>query len=379
MPVATLDCTALVFGASGMGGSSLVQHLLSLPKSEWPQIFTVSRDKNAPIQDARVKHISLNLFGNLQNIKSTLQSAGVKNVTHVFYTAYVEKPTEEELWDVNVKMFLNALEATCDVAKELKHFCLQTGTKYYGFHLSPVDSPVRENHPRYKGLNFYYGQEDALVKKCHDEGNKWTYSICRPDAIHGVAKSNFMNLATTLAIYCSLLKELGQPLRFPGNSFSYNRVYDATYAPYLAKFEVWTSTNPSSANQAFNCVNGDVFRYRHIFAAFSRYFSIPLSDDPPVDANEGEGIKCTIKLASEMPKHESTWNNMVKKYGLVEDGWNYATWSFADLWLSRTWETLSNMSKARECGWTDYVDTEISFAKIFDSLKQEKIIPNFDA
>jgi len=51
---------------------------------------------------------------------------------------------------------------------------LVTGTKYYGIHLGPTKTPMRETDPRHLPPNFYFDQIDWLA--AYQRGKKWTFT-----------------------------------------------------------------------------------------------------------------------------------------------------------------------------------------------------------
>jgi hypothetical protein len=48
-----------------------------------------------------------------------------------------------------------------------------------------------------------------------------------------------MNMATVIAVYAALCKEMELPLRFPGSTAAYRAVMEMTDAELLAKAIVW--------------------------------------------------------------------------------------------------------------------------------------------
>ncbi len=68
-----------------------------------------------------------------------------------------------------------------------------------------------------------------------------------------------MNLAVLIAVYAAISKELGIPLRYPGNPIGYTKLVDMTDSTLLAKATVWAATEPKCGNEALNIANGDLF------------------------------------------------------------------------------------------------------------------------
>ena len=168
-------------------------------------------------------------------------------------------------------------KATCDLVqplaniyqqtwKSVKHVALCTGLKH---DLGPFESgartgtlpltPLREEQPRLDVENFYYAQEDEVYAAAARDG--FTWSVHRPHTVIGKAVGNLMNMGTTLAVYASVCKETGRPFRWPGSQAQWQGISDMTDARVLAKQLVWACNTEAAWNEAFNVVNGDIFRW----------------------------------------------------------------------------------------------------------------------
>ena len=90
----------------------------------------------------------------------------------------------------------------------------------------------------------------------------FSWSIHRPSTVIGYVLGNAMNMGVILSVYATICRETGQPFVFPGSPQQYNGLVDVTDARLLARHFKWAATVPRTANQAFNVVNGDVFRWR---------------------------------------------------------------------------------------------------------------------
>ena len=106
---------------------------------------------------------------------------------------------------------------------------------------------------------FLLYQEDELYAAAKRDG--FTWSVHRPHTIIGKAIGNAMNMGSTLAAYASICKELGRPFKFPGSAAQWNGLSDMTDARVLGKQLVWASTTDVAKNEAYNIVNGDIFRW----------------------------------------------------------------------------------------------------------------------
>ena len=181
----------------------------------------------------------------------------------MFLATWLRQPTEAENIRVNTAMVRNVLEAVSP-AKSVQHVALVTGLKHY---LGPFEAyakgnlpptPFREEQPRLDVPNSYYTQEDEVFAAAERDGFGW--SVHRSHTIIGYAVGNAMNVGTTLAVYATICKEQGKPMQIPGSSVQWRSLTDMTDATLLAKHLVWAATTPSARNQAFNIVDGDIFR-----------------------------------------------------------------------------------------------------------------------
>jgi nucleoside-diphosphate-sugar epimerase len=288
--------------------------------------------------------------------------------THVFFTAWLRQPTEAENCEVNGAMLRNFLAAVSD-KPNLGHVALATGLKHYlgpfeAYALIDPDTPFREDQERLPYQNFYYDQEDILWEFASESG--FTWSVHRPHTVIGWAIGNTMNMGVTLAVYAAICKETGQPFVFPGSPQQYNAVTDVTDARILARHLEWASTTPQAADEAFNIVNGDQFRWRRMWGI--------VADGLGVEAAEYPGHP--TPLVEQMADSASVWDRIVKKHDLVPQPVDrLASWWHSDADLGRTIETFTDMTKSRLLGFTDYQPTDRSFLDLFDRLRSERIIP----
>ena len=67
-------------------------------------------------------------------------------------------------------MLVNSVTAITRASPGLKRVALVTGTKYYGVHLGPVKTPMRETDPRHLPPNYYFDQIDWLTAFQREKG-----------------------------------------------------------------------------------------------------------------------------------------------------------------------------------------------------------------
>jgi nucleoside-diphosphate-sugar epimerase len=287
--------------------------------------------------------------------------------THVFFCTWQRRSTEARNREVNTAMLRNVLAAV--PADELRHVALVTGLKHYlgpfeAYARTPMETPFRETQPRLDVENFYYDQEDILFDAAERGG--FTWSVHRPHTMIGWALGNAMNMGVTLAVYGALCRRTGEDFVFPGSPEQYHGITDVTDARLLADQLAWAATSPAAANQAFNTVNGDVFRWRQLWPVVARGLGVPAAEYP------GHAQPLAARFADAGP----VWDSIVADAGLVPtDLATLASWWHTDGDLGRRTETFADMSKSRAHGFTGWQDTRRSFLDLFDRLRDNKIIP----
>ena len=132
------DRTALVVGARGVVGTNLIEHLAA--EGGW-DVIGLSRRGGA--DGPGVRHIAADLLDAAAMGDIEAELAGV---THVFYTAYQDRPSWSELVAPNVAMLGAVLDAVRE-APLLSHVSLMQGYKVYGAHLGPVQDPGQGERP----------------------------------------------------------------------------------------------------------------------------------------------------------------------------------------------------------------------------------------
>jgi nucleoside-diphosphate-sugar epimerase len=349
--------TALIVGSTGIVGGNLAAHLV---EKGW-RVYGLAR------KPAAVDGI-IPIAADLRDEASVQTALAGVDPTHVFLCTWLRQPTEAENVRVNGAMTRNLLTAL-DGAKSLTHAALVTGTKQYlgpfeAYGQTAAETPFREDTPRLPGENFYYTQEDILFAAAERGGFSW--SVHRPHSIVGYALGNAMNMGVTLAVYATICRQLYQPFVFPGSHLQWNALTDVTDARLLARHLEWAATSPQARNQAFNVVNGDVFRWRWLWPQIASNFGIePAGPPDPIQP-----------LARKFADAGALWQSIADKHGLAEPDINkLASWWHTDSDLGRQLECVNDMTKSRLLGFTLYQETRASFFDLFDRLRREKIIP----
>jgi nucleoside-diphosphate-sugar epimerase len=349
---------ALVAGASGIIGSALTEFLVARGT---PTLALARR----PGDRQGVTSIA----ADLTDAEGTRAALAGHAPTHVYITTWARQANERENIRVNSAMVRNLLDALRP-ADSVRHVALVTGLKHY---LGPFEAygkgvlpetPFREEQGRLDVDNFYYAQEDEVFAAA--ERDAFTWSVHRPHTVIGVAVGNAMNMATTLAVYASICKATGRPFRFPGSAAQWNSLTDMTDARQLAKQLAWASHTPAAANQAFNIVNGDVFRWSWMWSRIAQWFGIEAA---PFDGS-------VQPLEAQMADDAAVWQQLVAEHGLAEPDIHrlVSAWH-SDADLGRPIEVVTDMSKSRRMGFLDYQPTDDAFFDAFTRLRTEKLIP----
>lgn len=344
----------LVAGAHGVSGRAAAEHWSAIPDT---QVYGLSR-RSRPLPEGVIP-VSVDLL----NPADVRQKVGaIKNVTHIVFGAYIEKPTAAEKTEVNGAILRNLLDVVESTSPSLKHITFYQGGKAYGADLGPFKTPAREDDPRLMPPNFYYDQEDFLRQR--QQGKPWSWTALRPEAVSGFAVGNPMNLAMVIAVYAVISKELGLPLRFPGTEKAYRALYQVTSADILAKASIWAGNTEAAHNEIFNITNGDYFRWQHLWPRIAKMFDMEVADPVPTP------------LSVYMADKDALWDAIVRKYSLQAIPYSeIASWAFGDFIFNSEFDNISSTIKARRAGFHDCIDTEEMFRTFFEHLRESKIIP----
>lgn len=344
---------ALVVGANGVIGARLIEELLF---TRW-QVLGLSR--RGGTDGPGLRYLTVDLL-DAQATRSTLEP--VNGVTHLFYAAYQDARDWAGLVGPNLAMLKNVVEAVEPVSPQLRHISLMQGYKVYGAHLGPFKTPARESDDGHMPPEFNVSQQTYLEQRQRDK--TWTWTALRPSVVGGVSLGNPMNLALSIAVYATLCKTLGVPLRFPGKPGAYDSLLEMTDAGLLARATLWAAEDPKAANQAFNINNGDLFRWSELWPRIADYFGLALA--PPLP----------MSLSAVMADKAEIWRQLALTHGLCEPDYKaVGGWRFADVVFSWDYDMFADGGKARRLGFHEFVATEAMFFSLFDEFRLRRIIP----
>ncbi|WCJ35522.1 (S)-8-oxocitronellyl enol synthase [Euphorbia peplus] len=361
----------LVLGITGIVGNSLAEilPLSDTPGGPWKVYGVARRPRPNWNADHPVDYIQCDISDQEETLSKLSQ---LNDVTHIFYVTWSNRTSESENCKINGAMFRNVLNAVIPNAPNLRHICLQTGTKHYigPFELfgkiQPHDPPYSEDLPRLNANNFYYTLEDILFEEVAKKDGL-TWSIHRPDQIFGFSPYSLMNIIGTLCVYATICKHEGLPLRFPGTKAAWNCYSTASDADLIAEHQIWASVDEYAKNEAFNCHNGDVFKWKHFWKVLAEQFGIE-----QYGFEEGEE---RLSLVEMMKGKEALWEEIVRENQLVPTKLEeVGVWWFADVILSGE-DAISSMNKSKEHGFLGFRNSNNSFVSWIDKMKGYKIVP----
>lgn len=348
---------AVVVGALGVIG----RYIVDLLEQDGWEVVGLSR---RPAEDrGRVRYVSVDLLEDA-SIAATMHAAA--EATHVFYAAFQAVPGAASGYAANIGpnlgMLVNSVTAVEERSPTLERVVLVTGTKTYGVHLGPYKNPARESDSRHMPPNYYFNQVDWLIDR--QKGKAWDWTELRPQTLCGFAPGTPMSIVPVIGVYAAFCRELGLPLRYPGPVGAYESIYQVTDSAHFARACHWAALEPHCSNEAYNITNGDYFRWCNLWPIFAESFGL---DYAPPQA---------ISLSTMMADKEPLWNHLVEKHGLKSHAFDdIAAWAFGDYVFGTTWDVMSNVTKARQHGFHEVVDSEEMFLSLFQRFRDERIIP----
>ena len=139
-----------------------------------------------------------------------------------------------------------------------------------------------------------------------------------------------------------------------------------TDSSLLADHMIWAGTAENAGDEAYNIVNGEVFRWRWMWPRLAAYFGV-----------EAVGFEGAPRpLEEQMRGMEPVWLDIAGRRGLAEaDLSRVSSWWHTDGDLGRNIEVVADMSKSRLAGFTGCRRTEDCFLQLFDRFRTDQLIP----
>ncbi|RCV44249.1 hypothetical protein SETIT_9G358300v2 [Setaria italica] len=334
---------ALVVGSTGIVGASLVD-ILPLPDTpggSW-KVYALSRRSLppwSPPSSSSVTHIKVDLTDSAAVAEALTPLTDVTHV-HVFYVALSPRPTEAQSRETNSAMLRNVLSVV-DMPR--------------------LDIPV-----------FYYDQEDVLLDAvARGAASAVSWSVHRPNLIFGFFPRSATNIICSLCVYAAICLKEDIKLRWPGTRSAWEGFNTCSDADLIAEQHIWAAVDPMARNEAFNCSNGDIYKWKKLWPVLAGRFGLEWAGY--------EGEENRFKVAEAMTGKEAVWAAIVAENDLAETKLDeVASWwlidAVADQYgLDR--EILDSMNKSKEHGFLGFRNTVKSFNTWIDKLKAHKIVP----
>ncbi|TVU46483.1 hypothetical protein EJB05_06023, partial [Eragrostis curvula] len=312
-----------------------------------------------------------------QSFQSVALVTQLTDITHVFYVAWMPHSTEAQSREKNSAMFRNIISDVVTNCPGLVHVSLQTGTKHYmgPFELigkiAQPEPPYTEDMPRLDCPNFYYDQEDILFDEVSRRGGAVGWSVHRPSLIFGFSPRSVFNIVCSLCVYAAICRKEGATLRWPGSLRSWEECSNASDADLIAEQHIWAGVEPMAKNEAFNCCNGDVYRWKQLWPILAERFGLEWTGYT--------GEENQFKVAEAMVGKEAVWAEIVKENELLETQLcEVANWRLVDNLVNQlgaNWKLLDSMNKSKEHGFLGFRNTVKSFNGWIDKIKARKIVP----
>ena len=251
----------------------------------------------------------------------------------------------------NRSLLVNAIEGLEAAGAPIQHVTLVTGAKYYGLHLGPIPTPIREDLPPTPGPIFNRAQEDYLRSRTDA---KWQWTNLIATHLTGFATGNPMNLALAIGCYASIMRELRLPLYFPGSRVAFEVMTQIVDADQIGQAAVWAATTEAASGQAYNIANGDPTRWSMLWPDIAEYFEL----------ETGEPRK--FSLVEAMLEQSDLWRRLAERHDLKHSNLNtLVNWKFLEFIFSCEFDIVLALGKIRRAGFTRQPDTSMTILKAY--------------
>ncbi len=159
-----------------------------------------------------------------------------------------------------------------------------------------------------------------------------------------------MSIVTGLGVYAAVVRELGEPLHYPGGG---RFVLGTTDARLSAEATEFVGTDPAAAGETYNVINGDILLWGDIWDGVAERFGM----------RAGEHRQRS--LANWQPDVRDVWTKIATDHRLAQpdlDRLLGSSWQFADrnfgYGFDRPDDRVLSPIKLRQAGFANCYDTE---------------------
>jgi len=359
--------TVLVTGASGLVGTGVLKAFQGQADVD---VIAVSR--RPPIDAFGAEWISADLT---DAAACDALFSRMSDVTHLVFAALFEKPglmagwTEIDQIDTNDVMLRNTFEPLRKVAKGLQQVILLQGTKAYGAHVHAMPVPARPNRDEDKSIPNFYWRQQSYLEGLGKDGS-WTLTIIRPQIIFGLAVGAAMNPISAIGVYGALLKEMGEPLYFPGGPG--DTAIEGADSGLVGRAIKWATEAPAARGQVYNITNGDVLVWRQVWPAIAAALGMAPGPDRPTS------------LADMLSENAGSWARICRKYDLIAPevaAFVGESAHYADMLMALgasgapRLPIIVSTINLRSDGFYDVMDSEDMFSNAFREFQERRFLP----
>lgn len=346
---------AVIAGVSGIVGRAAAERLLA---DGW-RVVGLSRRPPRPAIDG-LDHVAADL-GAPDACRTALASHAA-DATHLIFAGRAPDPDPADEARRNLAMLVHVVDGLEAAGAPLRHVLLVHGTKWYGSQLGPYRTPAVEDDPRIPTPNFYYDQQDWTAERRARSGWRWT--ALRPHILAGFSLGYPHNAVGVIAAYAALARAAGRRLTFPGTEAAFGSVSQITDLRLLVDAMLWAMTDPAAADDSFNVVNADYYRWRDLWPRIAEFFGL-----------EAGGV-ATETLADTHRDTSATWRAIAARQGLSEpDVGRIASWGYGDFMFRIGWDDMSSTVKIRRAGFDPVYDSWQSFRDALNAYRARRVIP----
>ncbi|KAI0161796.1 hypothetical protein GGR52DRAFT_561154 [Hypoxylon sp. FL1284] len=388
---------ALVFGASGILGWSIVDQILkNYPdKGVFHKVTALSNRplnaENAFWPDGGAGRPALQIVdgidlttGTVDEMTETLRSRipDIDSVTHIYFFAYLFHPDFPTESKINLGMLQRGFVVAEKLAPKLEYMILPTGTKGYGIHLPerPFEAPFTEDmsdvHQPWHDVLFYYVMHDELDKL--QQGKSWKFAEVRCGPVLGfVPHKNPYNLAAAFMNFLSvykLLHEQNHPdaksdkIPFPSNPESYHSVFQDGGQDIFAQFSIHLCLHPEVAGNSEVYNIGDAIKPASMAERWPVMCSLfGLVGLPPLDKSDPAAMLPVtfVKEHPEAVKQLKEEKGVALQEILLEEGME----TFGDYF---TFDHHFSLDKSRRTGFDGELSVQESWPLVLERYHQAK-------
>ncbi|KAF3004580.1 hypothetical protein E8E14_005571 [Neopestalotiopsis sp. 37M] len=388
---------ALVFGASGILGWSVVDQILkNYPEkgvfgkvtalcnrtlSEEDAFWPTSGPERPPLQI--VDGVDLT-SGTVDQVKEILRRRvpDIDSVTHIYYFAYLFHPDFPTETQINLGMLQRGFVAAESLAPNLQYVIFPTGTKGYGIHLpertfkAPFTEDMDNIYQPWHDELFYYRLHAELDKL--QQGKYWKFAEVRCGPVLGfVPHKNPYNLAAVYMNFLSVYKflhEKGHPdaksekVPLPAAPGHAHTVFNDGGQDIFAEFSIYLCLHPDIGGNSEVYNIGDASQPASMVDRWPVMCSLfGLVGIPPVEKSD----PAFVLPAKFVQEHPGAVEQLKEEHGvtLQEVALEDFLQAFTD-WIS--FDHHLSLEKTRRSGFNHELSVEDSWQLVFDRYHRSK-------